>query len=123
MTAIKKVAFTYYLVENIERARIFYEEIIGLKVSKIYSDGIWIEYDLPEGGCFVLYRKEGYKPESSSGGQIAFEVDNLLEFVKELRNKNVKIIGDMISSPVCEAFIIEDSEGNHICLHQIKKHY
>lgn len=53
---IKKVAFTMYPVMNIERARHFYEQVLGLDVGKISSEGRWIEYDLPQGGVFRNYR-------------------------------------------------------------------
>ncbi|HDI4836650.1 TPA: VOC family protein, partial [Legionella pneumophila] len=51
---IKKVAFTMYPVINMNRARHFYENILGIEVSKISAQGAWVEYDLPGGGCFAI---------------------------------------------------------------------
>jgi hypothetical protein len=44
-----------YPVIDIVRARDFYENTLKLEVSNIYEhpDGIWVEYDLAEGGCLL----------------------------------------------------------------------
>jgi len=54
----KKVAFTYYPVADVARARKFYEETLGLKSGSAgnQGDNWWVEYDLPGGGCFRLRR-------------------------------------------------------------------
>jgi extradiol dioxygenase family protein len=51
---LKKVAFTMYPVENLERARNFYENTLKLQAGAISAGGKWIEYDLPGGGCFSI---------------------------------------------------------------------
>jgi extradiol dioxygenase family protein len=45
----KKVAFTYYPVTDVSRARKFYEETLGLKSGSAgnQGDNWWVEYDLP----------------------------------------------------------------------------
>jgi extradiol dioxygenase family protein len=52
----KKVAFTYYPVTDVARARKFYEETLGLKSGSVgnQGDNWWVEYDLPGGGCLAL---------------------------------------------------------------------
>lgn len=116
----KKVAFTLYPVENLERAREFYETTIGLKLSKISGQGGWIEYDLPGGGCFCLTNLvPELKPSANSGGSIAFEVEDIEALVKRLKEKNVQFKLDIFNSPVCRMAVIMDSEGNAVMLHQL----
>ena len=116
----KKVAFTMYPVLDINRARKFYEETLGLKLSKVSAEGQWIEYDLPGGGCFAITNlAEGVEPSSNSGGSIAFEVEDLDALLSQLKEKSVEVKMDIFSSPVCRMAVIVDSEGNALTLHQL----
>lgn len=117
----KKVAFTMYPVLDIGRAREFYEKTLGLSVSKISAEGQWIEYDLPDGGCFsITTLAHGVSPSSNSGGSIAFEIDDLDAVISDLKKKGVKIKLDIFSSPVCRMAVVLDSEGNALTLHQLR---
>jgi predicted enzyme related to lactoylglutathione lyase len=121
---IKKIAFTMYPVIDIVRARDFYENTLRLEVGNIYehSDGIWVEYDLAEGGCLALTTlAKAVTPSANSGGTIAFEVENLNSTLKDLKEKGVQIILDkIVTKDVCSMAVILDSEGNSITLHQLK---
>lgn len=115
----KKVAFTLYPVIDMSRARKFYEETLGLKPGPNYEDR-WVEYDLPGGGCFAITTVvEGVQPSSTAGGSIAFEVEDITELVKELKQKNVQFKVDLFDSPVCKIAVAVDSEGNAFTLHQL----
>lgn len=119
---IKKIAFTMYPVVNMERARQFYEKTLALIPGAISAEGAWIEYDLPDGGCFAITTlAEGVNPSASAGGSVAFEVDNLDELVAQLKSNSVKFKLDTFASPVCKMAVILDSEGNAVTLHQLKK--
>lgn len=119
---LKKVAFTMYPVENIDRARSFYEEKLGLVVGKISAGGAWVEYDLPGGGCFALTTLAvGVKPSANAGGSIAFEVDDLDQLTAGLKASGVKFKLDIFPSPVCRMAVIMDSEGNAVTLHQLNR--
>ena len=119
---IKKIAFTMYPVKDIERARKFYENTLGLKLGKISAEGAWVEYDLPCGGCFALTTMaKGVTPSSDAGGSLAFEVDDLDTFVAKLKSDGVSFKMETFSSPVCRLCIILDSEGNAVILHQLRK--
>lgn len=117
---LKKVAFTMYPVDNLQRAIEFYKTNLGLNPSKVSAQGAWIEYDLPEGGCFALTTlAKGKKPAANAGGSIAFEVDNLDELVTQLKANHVTFKLDTFMSPVCKMAVIVDSEGNAVTLHQL----
>ncbi len=117
----KKVAFTMYPVENLARAREFYEKTLGLKISKTSVEGAWVEYDLPGGGCFALTTlAEGVKPSANAGGSIAFEVEDIDALITRLKNEGVEVKMDTFHSPVCRMAVILDSEGNMLMLHQLK---
>ena len=118
----KKVAFTMYPVENMERARKFYEKILQLAPGAISAGGAWVEYDLPQGGCFAITTlATGVKPSCQAGGTIAFEVESLDSLVERLKSEGVKFKVDPFSTPVCQMAVILDSEGNALTLHQLKR--
>ena len=66
----KKVAFTYYPVTDVARARKFYEETLGLKSGSVgnQGDNWWVEYDLPGGGCLALTNFTKETPSDTAGG-------------------------------------------------------
>lgn len=117
---IKKVAFTLYPVENMQRARQFYEKTLHLIPGSISAEGAWVEYDLPDGGCFALTTlATGVKPSSNAGGSIAFEVENLDPLLEQLKSAGVTFKLESFSTPVCKMAVILDSEGNALTLHQL----
>lgn len=116
---IEKVAFTMYPAVNLERARNFYENTFGLKLSKVSGSGHWIEYDLPGGGCFCITDMvPGLKPNADAGG-VAFEVADIEKFATQLKSKGVKFKAEVFPTPVCKIAVILDSEGNAVSLHQL----
>lgn len=117
---LKKVAFTMYPVVDLDRAKRFYEKNLGLKPSKLSTQGAWVEYDLPGGGCFALTTlAEGVNPSADAGGTIAFEVEDLDRLVSQLKLNEVKFKLDIFPTPVCKMAVIIDSEGNSVILHQL----
>lgn len=119
---LEKVAFTVYPTTNGKRAREFYEGILGLTLGSHSENGVWTEYDLPGGGCFALFQNDGMiEPSASSGGTIAFEVDDLDDTVAHLKAKGVEIKMDIFHSPVCRQAVAIDPDGNALIFHQLKK--
>lgn len=119
---LKKVAFTMYPVTDLERAKAFYKKHFNLTPSQTSPFGPWVEYDLPEGGCFALTSMaEGVKPSANAGGTIAFEVDDLTGLVAKLKEDGVEIKLENLATPVCNLAVVLDSEGNSLMLHELKQ--
>ena len=117
---IRHIAFTLYPVRDMARARGFYEETLGLRLTRREAHEFeWVEYDL-DGGTFALTNlTEGGAPSADAGGSIAFEVENVDETVEQLRAKGVRVKLEPLSTPVCRLAVILDSEGNALTLHQV----
>jgi predicted enzyme related to lactoylglutathione lyase len=118
----KKIAFTMYPVTDVDRARNFYEQTLGLKPGNAGDHGgkWWVEYDLPGGGCLALTNVVPDTPSASSGGTVAFEVEDLDVLIADLKAKDVRFETDIIETPVCRMAVCLDSEGNGLLLHQLK---
>jgi catechol 2,3-dioxygenase-like lactoylglutathione lyase family enzyme len=120
---LEKVAFTVYPTADAQRARAFYQGVLGLTLGSHSKDGVWTEYDLPGGGCFALFQDatgQHMKP-ASGGGTVAFEVDDLDATVAHLRANQVEIKADIFHSPVCRQAVALDPDGNALIFHQLKK--
>lgn len=122
-TAIKvtDLAFTCYPVTDLERARQFYEDVMGLRSSMIYKNGnnTWVEYDL-KGNTFTLgHMEEGPKP-NANGANVAFEVDDFDATVRTLKEAGVEFKMEPFETPGCHIAVVVDPEGNSLLIHKMK---
>jgi predicted enzyme related to lactoylglutathione lyase len=109
----KKVAFTYYPVTDVVRARKFYEETLGLKSGSAgnQGDNWWVEYDLPGGGCLAITNFTKEDPSDTAGGTIAFEVEDLDALIADLKSKGATFLGDVVHGPNCRMTTCLDTES------------
>ena len=47
----------HYVWRRGQRARAFYETILGFGRGSSSNNGVWTEYDLPGGGCLALFKQ------------------------------------------------------------------
>jgi uncharacterized protein YndB with AHSA1/START domain/predicted enzyme related to lactoylglutathione lyase len=122
-TGIKRVAFTMYPVTDAARARKFYEDVLGLQPNMAgeHEGMVWIEFDLPGGGCFALTNSTGNAPSAKAGGTIALEVEDLTATIARLEQHGGKLVGSIIRGPHCTMQMSLDSEGNALLLHQLDR--
>ncbi len=115
---LKKIAFTMIPVKDMIRARRFYEETLGLKLSSDFG-GTWVEYDLPEGGCIALTNMAtGVNPSSTAGMSVGFEVEDVVALCSKLKKLGVIEKLPLFETPVCKMAVFLDSEGNAFTVHQ-----
>ena len=118
----KRVAFTMYPVSDMARAVAFYSDVLGLPGCKELVPGKWVEYDMPQSGCFALTTMMADMiPDGQRGGCLAFEVEDLQGLCATLKDKGVTFHNDIFESPVCHGAMIQDTEGNLVMLHQLKR--
>lgn len=116
---IKKIAFTYYPVKDLPRARAFYEGLLGLKPGESFGE-TWQEYDMG-GTTFAITSMTDELSKVGVQSSIAFEVQNLKKFVKDLQAKNVQFTEkEPMETPVCWVAILKDPDDNTVMLHQLK---
>ena len=115
---LNKVAFTMYPVEDMPRARAFYEETLGLGPSRNGATSPWVEFDLPGGGCLP-------SPTSpaTSRGRTAPPSPSRWTTCRPrspISRARASPSRPRTSSPVCRMAVCLDSEGNAIILHKLK---
>jgi predicted enzyme related to lactoylglutathione lyase len=113
---IKEIAFVAYPVSDMKRARQFYEQILGLKLESNYQEE-WIEYAVGA-GTFAITTMDVKHPPGRHGAIIAFEVDDLDATLRQLQAKQVKLLSEVMDTPVCRSFAAADPDGNEVVLHQ-----
>ena len=111
-------------VEDLSRARKFYEDKLGFKPMEASSSGVL--YRCGKGTCLFLYEAKNTKTEHVLA---VFEVDNLQREVKELVDKGVVMEGnklpevstldDLTSVPTGDIVCFKDSEGNILAIAQV----
>lgn len=114
---IKKIAFVGVPVTDMQRAREFYEDVLGLQPDPEMTGEHWTEYSIGEGTLAIACVGEQWKP-SNEGTSAALEVENLEAAIAELERR--KIAYDKVDSPVCRMAIIEDPDGNKLIIHKLK---
>jgi uncharacterized protein YndB with AHSA1/START domain/predicted enzyme related to lactoylglutathione lyase len=121
--AVRKVAFTMLPVRDVERARQFYEQTLGLRVGLHGGqDGMyWVEYDLPGGGCLALANMSQAVPSAKAGATLALEVQDLKALMQHLKDQHVELLGEVVRGPRCHMVTCLDSEGNALLLHQLDR--
>lgn len=80
-----KSAFSGFSVDNLENARQFYTETLGLKV---VEEGGGLRLHLPDGGTVFMYPKENHEPATFT--ILNFVVDDIDAVVDELTKRGVQ---------------------------------
>ena len=112
--AILGIDTTTYLVKDIERAKRFYRDTLGLPLtSEFGTQGC--EFILPDNTTFGLWKMDG--GSWSAGNGVMFSVDDFEGSLEAYRNAGVKVAPHTEDTPVCKMAFAEDSEGNTFIIH------
>ncbi|MEP4077836.1 VOC family protein [Haloferula sp.] len=122
---INEIAFVGYPVTDVQRARGFYEGVLGLSTGE-YDEEIkgmpgkyWIEYDI---GGATLAISNTWEPagQSQKGPSMALEVEDLDEAIEKMKSSEVDFVSEKIETPVCAFIMVADPDGNPLTIHKRK---
>lgn len=116
---IKNIAFVGIPVTDINRARDFYEGVLGLKLSEEMGKGHWVEYEIGDGTLALANFPDQWKP-SAEGTSVALEMENFEEAIARLKERKVTFDAEPFESPCCRMAVIADPDGNKIIIHKLK---
>ncbi|HET6343214.1 MAG TPA: VOC family protein [Gemmatimonadota bacterium] len=119
---IRKMAFVGHPTRDLDRAKRFYGETLGLRLSQDYGDR-WVEFATPDGKTIAL---DTFTPEAvdTPVPYLALETDDISGEVARLRQGGAKVIRDVWANQgedgreLCKMAVVLDPEGNPIMLHQ-----
>jgi predicted enzyme related to lactoylglutathione lyase len=116
---IKNIGFVGIPVTDIKRARTFYEEVLGLKVSDEMMGGKWIEYSVGDDTLAIANVGEHWTP-SDQGTGAAFEVEDFDAAIKRLKGRHVRFAAEPFETPCCHMAVVQDPDGNKLMIHKLK---
>src|SRR2546423_14168075 len=86
MSNVQKLAFVGSPVTDMQRARSFYEDVLGLKVAEAMMGGQWVEYDLGNNTLAIANVGPQWTPADQGTG-VALEVEDFDAAVKALKER------------------------------------
>jgi predicted enzyme related to lactoylglutathione lyase len=116
---IKEIGFVAIPVTDIERARKFYEGVLGLQKSGEFLDGKWIEYGIGKDTLAIANVSDSWTP-SDQGTGAALEMEDFEAAIAELKKANVRFAADAFETPVCHMAVVQDPDGNKLMIHKLK---
>jgi predicted enzyme related to lactoylglutathione lyase len=116
---IEGIGFVGIPVTDLKRARAFYEDVLGLKISDSMMGGKWIEYAVGEETLAIANISDTWKPSDQGAGP-AFEVENFDDAIKRLKDRHVRFAAEPFETPCCHMAVIQDPDGNKLMIHKLK---
>ena len=114
---INAIAFVGIPVTDMQRARQFYEGMLGLEPDPEMTGEMWTEYSIGAGTLAIACIGEQWKP-SEEGTSVALEVESLEDAIARLESSDIAF--DEVDSPVCLMAVIQDPDGNKLIIHKLK---
>jgi predicted enzyme related to lactoylglutathione lyase len=117
---VTRLAFVCHFVSDIDRAREFYERVIGLRPAVVYEGAPgkwWIEYDV--GGATLAIKNFGGML-GGSAALPALEVTDVFSAQAAVQAAGIKISEPLGDFPRCRHFTVQDPNGNELILDQCK---
>jgi predicted enzyme related to lactoylglutathione lyase len=116
---VKDIGFIGIPVTDIERARKFYEGVLGLTTPERMMGGQWIEYSVGSGTLAIANVGDDWKP-SNEGTSVALEMEEFDQTIAELKQANIKFAAEPFETPCCHMAVVHDPDGNKIIIHKLK---
>ena len=114
---INAIGFVAIPVTDIPRARKFYEDVLGLKVSDEMMSGKWVEYGV--GDATLAIANDTWRP-SDQGTGAALEVEDFDDAIMRLKDRHVRFAAEPFETPCCHMAIVQDPDGNKLIIHKLK---
>jgi catechol 2,3-dioxygenase-like lactoylglutathione lyase family enzyme len=115
---VERTDFISVPVTDMERARRFYAETLGIPYA--IEDSSFPEFQLGENVSMYLIKMEsiGQQFTAPHTAHIALRVPDVAEARRELEERGVEFEGETHDSGVCHMAFFRDPDGNALMLHR-----
>jgi extradiol dioxygenase family protein len=116
------LAYASHQVTDLDRAREFYQGLLGLKSTGSYA-GTWEEYDVG-GETFAVWIASDITPsyfrKEKVTASIAFEVTDIEAMTQKLKQAGIAFLQEPVNNGGhCKTAYLKDPDGNIVTLHQL----
>lgn len=115
MIRVERTDFVSVPVEDMERAKKFYSETLGIRSPSL--DEAWPEFETGNVSLYLVDPTKIGAEFKPHGSHIALRVADVHAARSELEQAGVEFEGDVLDSGVCHMAFFRDSEGNALMLH------
>jgi catechol 2,3-dioxygenase-like lactoylglutathione lyase family enzyme len=113
---VEQVDFVSVLTQDIQRAKRFYNETLGLPIETEGENDL--EFTLGQVTLDVFNPASLGQPFAPSPAGIAIRVPDVAQARAELEGRGVQFDGDIIDTGVCHFAFFKDPDGNQLMLHR-----
>jgi len=114
--SVERTDFMSVPVRDMERARRFYADTLGIRNSS--PDDAWPEFETGNVSLYLVEPERIGKEFAPHTAHIALRVPDVEAARTELEAKGVGFHGETRDTGVCHMAFFEDSEGNALMLHR-----
>jgi catechol 2,3-dioxygenase-like lactoylglutathione lyase family enzyme len=117
---VERTDFISVPVTDVERAKRFYGETLGLQQANAHTEQGFPEFQLGENVSVYLLPMEqiGSQFTSPHTAHVALRVPDVHETRRELESRGVEFDGDTLDTSVCHMAFFRDPDGNALMLHR-----
>jgi catechol 2,3-dioxygenase-like lactoylglutathione lyase family enzyme len=120
-TPVTGVDFVNVPTTDLDRARRFYGEVLGLEASAVYQRGerppVGAEFETGTVTLAVVDVQAIGREFRANSVPIALRVDDVAAARAELEARGVTFAADTLDTGVCHMAFFEDPDGNELMLH------
>lgn len=117
-----RIDFICVPIQQMARARTFYEGKLGLKPETVHGES-WTEYVLDDGSALALgdIAAMGKEFKPVTAGAVGLRTSNVEALFAELKGEGFAMEPEIQETDVCFMGFVKDTEGNALVLHRRKQ--
>jgi predicted enzyme related to lactoylglutathione lyase len=116
LTLVERTDFVSVPVQDMERAKRFYSETLGLESPNL--DEGWPEFPTGNVSLYLVNPRAIGAEFAPHTAHIALRVPDVGEARRSLEEKGVEFHGEILDTGVCHMAFFRDTEGNALMLHR-----
>ena len=116
MISVERADFVSVPVQDMERAKRFYSETLGIHSPNL--DEAWPEFETGSVSLYLVDPTQFGEEFRPHGAHIALRVPDVAAARAKLEEAGIEFSGETLDTGVCHMAFFSDSEGNALMLHR-----